>query len=633
MGIYSANNIIREARLKAGFTQEQMSEGICTAKALSRIENKMTNVSHATFQALMERAGVSYNLLPVFDSREGFDCFYALKKVHLHLNSWQLKPAYQELLKLSDRNWAGNKLYFQEWLLLHCRLQFCSYCCSHQENFRTLLSALHITRPNINLCDFRNLLLSQNEIRILTALSQEALYLGQTETCLQIHEQVTEYLTDSKWPLLEKERLQAEDSVVYTKYLIAAGDYCAALETAESSRHEMAYNMETAPLLELTFLTGICCFHIGKQEDCQRHIKSAFYSAYALESCYATVCRNYIAGKIDCTGDLNCRPDIPLKQYPSAHTTDCRFLKEGLYDAATAGSYTLGNLIQNLRQEQNLSQASLCQGLCTCSKLSKIENNSLLPDIMLAEALLQRLGLSDRVFTFWGNKKEKRYHDLKFKIMYARSLSQETINAYLKEMEPLPGKKEILYQQEWLYLKTMRADSLNNRIAGLKKALQLTLPQFNLNDICSYRLTWCELTILNNIAHEYRLTNQAYLCSSYTSQIMAYLHMAKPDILLQKNILPHTYLIHCRVLYLQKFYEQVLAFTETINNSILKYNISAYSGYLFFYSQALGEYKDFEHADANAINSCAMDELIEYFNNSAALKTYFSKDFAHTLPY
>ncbi len=458
MGIYNASSLIREARQKAGLTQEQMSEGICSAKVLSRIETGLTNASHATFQALMERAGASYTASPVFDSRECFECFHALKHAHFHLDAWQLSPAWEELLKLADRNWAGNKLYYQEWLLLHCRLQFCSYCCSHRQNFDNLLCALHITRPEINLSDFRRFLLSRNEIRILIALAQEALYLGKIQDCLQIHEQVTTYLSDSKWPQTEKERLQAEDAIVYTKYLIAAGNYEAALETAENSRRKMALNSETAPLLELTFLTGLCCCHTWNPAAGKEHIKAAFYSAYALESCYATVCRAYLRREtaFTLTGEICSRPDIPVQEYPVIQTIDSPSPSEGLCDdAENSGSYPLGRLIQDLRREQKISQSLLCQGLCTGSRLSKIECGSIEPDIMLSEALLQRLGLSDRVFTFWGNEKEKRFHDLKYKILYERFLPSETLDAYLDEMEQLAGERNVLYRQEYLLLKTI----------------------------------------------------------------------------------------------------------------------------------------------------------------------------------
>ena len=143
MPVHNANLLIREARIKAGLTQEQLSEGICTPQALSRIETGTANVSHVTFQALMERAGVQYGRFPVFSSRDGFECFYGLKRVRLYLDAWQLESAYEELGKLEEKNWADNRLYYQEWLLLHCRLQFLSGCCSHQENYDTLLDALH----------------------------------------------------------------------------------------------------------------------------------------------------------------------------------------------------------------------------------------------------------------------------------------------------------------------------------------------------------------------------------------------------------------------------------------------------------------------------------------------------------
>ena len=636
MGIYNASNLIREARQKAGLTQEQMSEGICSAKVLSRIETGLTNVSHATFHALMERAGAPCTASPDFDSRESFECFYALKHVHFHLDAWQLSPAWEELRKLAGHNWAGNKLYYQEWLLLHCLLQFYSYRCSHRQNFDNLLCALHVTRPEISLSDFRRLLLSRNEIRILIALAQETLYLGKIQDCLQIHEQVTEYLSGSKCPLTEKERLLAEDAIDYTKYLSAAGKFEAALETAENSRHKMALNTETAPLLELTFLTGLCCCYIGDLAAGERHIKAAFYSAYTLESCYATVCRGYLRRKtaLSLTGEICSRPDIPLQEYPVIQAVDCLFSADELYDGGkNSDSYPLGRLIQDLRREQKISQNLLCQGLCTSSRLSKVENGSIQPDIMLSEALLQRLGFSDRVFTFWGNEKEKRFHDLKYKIMYEHSLSPEVLEAYLDEMEQLAGERDVLYRQEYLLLITTEKNPPGKRMAGLTQALRLTLPEFKIHEICSYRLTWCELAILNNLAHEYRLTEQTYLCSVYTAQIIAYMQTARTDTLLQKHILPFTYFVHCRTLYLQKLYGQTLNFTDTIDISLLKYNINAYSGYLFFYSQALGECGSFSEAATNAINACAMDEMLEYKNNPVVLKKYFTEDFSIVLDY
>ena len=53
MSVRNAGKTIRQAILKAGLTQEKLSEGICTAFSLSRIENGTAGVSPSTFQALM----------------------------------------------------------------------------------------------------------------------------------------------------------------------------------------------------------------------------------------------------------------------------------------------------------------------------------------------------------------------------------------------------------------------------------------------------------------------------------------------------------------------------------------------------------------------------------------------------
>lgn len=109
MSVRSAKDAIREARLKAGLTQEQLAEGVCSLQALSRIESGVSGVSPATFQALMEHAGASCERFPTFAGRDDFDCYCSLKYARFHLETLQLQDAYEELQKMEDRNWADNK--------------------------------------------------------------------------------------------------------------------------------------------------------------------------------------------------------------------------------------------------------------------------------------------------------------------------------------------------------------------------------------------------------------------------------------------------------------------------------------------------------------------------------------------
>ena len=91
MSVQNAGAAIREARIKAGLSQEKLSEGICSALSLSRIENGTAGVSPSTFQALMAHAGAPCEAYPIFANRADFDCFYTLKRVRFYLDCWQLK--------------------------------------------------------------------------------------------------------------------------------------------------------------------------------------------------------------------------------------------------------------------------------------------------------------------------------------------------------------------------------------------------------------------------------------------------------------------------------------------------------------------------------------------------------------
>ncbi len=631
MSVRSAKDAIREARSAAGLTQEQMSEGICTIQALSRIETGAAGVSPATFQALMERAGAPCERYPIFASRSDFDCFYALKLARFHLDAWQLAPAWEELEKLETYGWADNKLYYQEWLLLHGRLQFLSYQCDHARNYHVLLNALHISRPDIDLFDFRALLLSQNEIQILTALAQEALYLGQRDTCLAIHTQIEAYLADSKFSSLEKERMQAEDAVVYAKYLLGTGDCLSAVETTDRYRSATALYWNLSLLLELTFLMGLGLHHLGDTPKAAEHIKNVFYTAHAVKSNYANVCREHLSRHTDfpVSDYMRQMPEIDSKTYPVKEIMDTGHFSNGIFNADSPDIYTLGMLLHDLRTEQNLSMDIVCHGLCGKSKLSKIENGSLQPDIALTEALLQRLGISERIFTFWGNERESRLNDLKFQLIHIQNLSSKMQENYFQEMERLVDEKDVLYYQDFLVVKALKNRSPSHRISGLKKALHYTLPDFDIHEIMTCRLSWEELSILNCLADAYRKTDDSYLCSLYYHQITAYIAKVCPSIMLQAQVYPHTLKAYCHTLYIQRQYNAVLElqkqFCKAFN--LMCYNIDTYGSYLFYYCQALGECMQFDAATLYAVYCCRAKGLMNQDSSAAILKRAFEANF------
>lgn len=55
MANYRSGEVIKRTRMAIGMTQEELSEGVCSVKTLSRIENGLHHVKKETYRQLMER--------------------------------------------------------------------------------------------------------------------------------------------------------------------------------------------------------------------------------------------------------------------------------------------------------------------------------------------------------------------------------------------------------------------------------------------------------------------------------------------------------------------------------------------------------------------------------------------------
>ena len=142
MGIRNAGTIIKEARLRAGLTQEHMSFGICSLVSLCNIENGKLGVSSSTFQALMKRAGEPSAAYPLFKNRKDFDAYMLLKNVRLYTEKSCLSLAYYELFQLKLQNFGDNMLYYQEALYLYARIKYLSYRADNSSLLKLLYKAI-----------------------------------------------------------------------------------------------------------------------------------------------------------------------------------------------------------------------------------------------------------------------------------------------------------------------------------------------------------------------------------------------------------------------------------------------------------------------------------------------------------
>lgn len=634
MNIRNAGNIIREARKKAGLTQEQLSHGICSSLALSRIERGAAGTSPITFQSLMTRAGAPSEVYPLFASRTDFDCFYSLKRTSLYLNAWKLQTAYHELEKIENWDFAHNRLYYQEWLYLHARLQQKSGSADHAAILSLLHEALNFTCPHLNLSDFHDTYLSVLEIEILTATAEELLELNESDLCSSICIQLSDYLSNSAITYLEKDRLFAEWAIVYCKYLLSQKSYEKLLPIAEVHRKNMIHNSENGPLLPLTFLTSFGYYYTGNVKKAYDYFKCTYFSALAIGSYYATVCRSYIIkhALFELEDYIVKQQDISQDVFPIKKAIDTSGFSDGTYDFFSSDFLSVGKLIRQLRTEQNLSQTALCQGLCSKSKMSKIEQDVLQPDIFLTEALFQRLGISDRIFTFFGNSHDAKLHELCFKLIHDNRSSKSEQLANIESFKQFIHPDDLLSEQYYQYSIAMLENDIETSIQKLYHALYLTLPDFNIVFIHSYRLSWNELTILNGIAYQYRFTDTPHIGTQILQKLLEYHEACHTDILLRLNTYAISLSIMSRSLYVQKRFPELSVLLTDEKKQLLQSNLSAYSTFLFYYSQGLAECSQIDTATTYAIHSCELENLIDLSVNADALRKYFFEDFSIQVP-
>ena len=628
MAVRNAGKIIREARLKAGLTQEQMSEDICSVLTLSRIENNSAGVSPSLFQALMSRAGAPRNIFPVFSNRKDFDCFYTLKRARLYLESWQLQEAYDELLKVKNADFSNNKFHYQEWLYLQGCLQSRSGSCEHQLIYEIFISALSVTKPTIDFSDLSNKLFSDIEIELLIEISNELLYMSKHDLAYIICSQLESYINNAELSFIERDRLLSRNAIARTKYLLYTHDYNKALETINEYRHLMVANSENAPLLELNFWTAMSYCYCSNIEKAHQMFNDTFYSAHAIESCYATTCLKFVSENTSIVIDdyIKSLPSIDCKTFKYEKITDSLSLSDGTYDLFSPDVLTLGRLIYVLRKEQNISQAVLCQGLCSKSKLSKIENDQLQPDIFLSEALLQRLGVSERVFSFWGNSNYKILYELKSKILNSKLTSLKEQFALLKQFKELLSENNNILLQFYYALSYDFLDESERRIATLQNALNLTLPDFDILNINNYRLSLIELGIIGNIAYEYREISPSK-SNLYFSKLLEYMNLSSVNIMFQSLVYPIFIYKYAHSLYHQKYYLQLSNLYTFSVAQILKIHLDSLGFFTLFFVQALGECNDYKKAFYYGKCAVSIERMLELHSNALSIASTLKSDF------
>lgn len=80
---------------------------------------------------------------------------------------------------------------------------------------------------------------------------------------------------------------------------------------------------------------------------------------------------------------------------------------------------TLGEMLYRFRIERELEAKQICEGLCSTSAMSFFENGERMPDIILFEYLVERMGVSCAEFSIMVTEEEYEYYEWKEQVYTA----------------------------------------------------------------------------------------------------------------------------------------------------------------------------------------------------------------------
>lgn len=172
-------------------------------------------------------------------------------------------------------------------------------------------------------------------------------------------------------------------------------------------------------------------------------------------------------------------------------------------------NYTIGDMIYENRVVRGYSQEELSFGVCSTSSLSRIENNTQVPSKKLFDALMQRLGVSESIYSAFISKEEMELVRLKQKLVWKlENLDFSDIDVLVEKMESRLSDWNELDNQYLMFVKANIQKHNHGKpeevLEILLEAIRITMPDFSeVQNIKKRLLTFDEITILNSIALEY----------------------------------------------------------------------------------------------------------------------------------
>ena len=579
MAVYNANEMIKIIRKKIGLSQEKFCEGICSVQALYNIEHGKNGISPVTFEMLVARANIDIRPYPYFANLEDLSCFMDLHKAEFFVDSWQFDLAYQELKKVENNKFANNKFYYQRWLLLHCKMLSLSEKCDYDKVVENALHAIRISIPEYKRQIINRNAFTPTEISLFVILADSYIGIYHIDEALEIID------------VLEKELhiLKVSDAVLFSyaadveylreKIYLMEQEYEKLLKkSCEWYKKSTGYN-KSIPLFHFSLMHAISLYKTGAINDAIIMFKEVIAGASLINSQFLDICLDYVKYNTDVQlsvfSDLICLTNERLKfSYSEIKKYDVSLMNDGTFSLAEIEVITYGKLLKIFRNMNKFTSDKVYNGLCSKSQYSKIENDRALPTVMLARALLERVGITENLFDFFGNEEEYEYSNLSEKIATLGALEKERAYDLITQLESLKISQEPIGVQEIAFFKSVFIAEKESKSIDLLNALRMTKKDFVFNNISS-PLTNIEFNIAQHYIRgllKHDDTIQEGICC--VNSLIEYYEKLSYDVTQIRTVVPMLFFIVSSYLLKCRKYDELEKIYRKCDMPLMQYYVS-----------------------------------------------------------
>lgn len=194
MAVYVVGDFLRETRLRKGYTQEEVSYGICTTASLSRIENGAQKPGRLISEKLFERLGTENNLFNSFVSKEEMELYLEIQTLIRNVTDGDLQRIEEQIDIVDKLTKNTSELERQSlfWAKGELATQKYGNDCEAMDCF---MKAVQITLPDFDGKNpLRNHLLTFDEITIINSIAVRHGENGDLLTAIQLDMWLKEYM-------------------------------------------------------------------------------------------------------------------------------------------------------------------------------------------------------------------------------------------------------------------------------------------------------------------------------------------------------------------------------------------------------------------------------------------------------